>query len=215
MAYVDEYQLDITVESCMFKLKKRLVAGPKEGVKFLISDAGDFFTEESKKLKAAGGVMPKAGMTAEELAAAVPHSEVWDRMVRNLVNCHSRVGNHDQAAMLAALAPAPSFGGYVLWTLASMLHHVAEVVLRILVGVMMFAYALPGWSALGAGAALLCALQCLHALQLGAGRVRAARWRRAPASRSPTRSRCESRRGTSSCRGPRPPARRLPTTVRL
>ena len=68
-AYVDEYQLDITIESCMFKMKKRLVVGPKDGVKFLISDAGDFFTEESKKLKAAGGVMPKAGMTAEELAA--------------------------------------------------------------------------------------------------------------------------------------------------
>ena len=68
-AFIDEYQLDITIESCMFKMKKRLVVGPKDGVKFLISDAGDFFTEESKKLKAAGGVMPKAGMTAEELAA--------------------------------------------------------------------------------------------------------------------------------------------------
>ena len=40
-----------------------------EGVKFLISDAADFFTEESKKLKAAGGKMPDLGMTAEELAA--------------------------------------------------------------------------------------------------------------------------------------------------
>ena len=40
--------------------------------------------------------------------------------------------------------------------LASMLYHIAEEVLRILVGVIVFAYALPGWSALGAGAALLC-----------------------------------------------------------
>ena len=45
------------------------MVGPLSGVKFLISDAGDFFTEESKKLKAAGGVMPKSTMTAEELAA--------------------------------------------------------------------------------------------------------------------------------------------------
>ena len=65
---------------------------------------------------------------------------------------------------LAALAPPASFGGYVLWTLASMLHHIAEVVLRILLGVMMFAYALPGWSALGAGAALLCARFGLYQL---------------------------------------------------
>ena len=35
------------------------------GVKFMISDAGDFFTELSKKLKAAGG----QPMTAEELKA--------------------------------------------------------------------------------------------------------------------------------------------------
>ena len=66
---MEEYQLYNIVESCMFKLKKRLVVGPKDGVKFLISDAGDYFTEESKKLKAANYVMPKAGMTAEELKA--------------------------------------------------------------------------------------------------------------------------------------------------
>ena len=70
-AYMDEYQLHIIIESCMFKMKKRLVVGPKDGVKFLISDAGDFFTEESKKLKAAGGVMPKAGMTAEECVSSL------------------------------------------------------------------------------------------------------------------------------------------------
>merc|ERR1719331_3789259 len=35
------------------------------GVKFLVSDAGDYFTELSKKLKAGGGVP----MTAEELKA--------------------------------------------------------------------------------------------------------------------------------------------------
>ena len=57
------------MEQCTFKMKKRLTVGPKDGVKFLISDAGDFFTEESKKLKAANYVMPSLGMTAEELAA--------------------------------------------------------------------------------------------------------------------------------------------------
>merc|ERR1719201_733978 len=66
---MEEFQLYNTIESCMFKMKKRLIPGPLDGVKFLVSDAGDFFTEESKKLKAAGGVMPKAGMTAEELKA--------------------------------------------------------------------------------------------------------------------------------------------------
>ena len=45
--------------------KKGKGSGPMSGVKFMISDAGDFFTELSKKLKAAGG----QPMTAEELKA--------------------------------------------------------------------------------------------------------------------------------------------------
>merc|ERR1719183_1993628 len=49
-------------------MKKRLVTGPKDGFKFLLSDAGDFYTELSKKLKAAGGDLG-LGMTAEELKA--------------------------------------------------------------------------------------------------------------------------------------------------
>ena len=56
------------IEACLFKLKKRCVTGPKDGAKFLVSDAGDFFTEKSKALKAQGG--PRGVMTAEELKAA-------------------------------------------------------------------------------------------------------------------------------------------------
>merc|ERR1719253_498892 len=52
----------------MFKMKKRLVVGPREGFKFLLSDAGDFYMDWSKKLKAAGGNLG-FGMTAEELKA--------------------------------------------------------------------------------------------------------------------------------------------------
>ena len=67
--FMETYRLELMMDSCTFKMKKRLTVGPKDGVKFLISDAGDFFTEESKKLKAANYVMPSLGMTAEELAA--------------------------------------------------------------------------------------------------------------------------------------------------
>ena len=43
--------------------------GPKSGVKFMLADAGDFFSELSKKMKATGA--PLTGMmTAEELRAA-------------------------------------------------------------------------------------------------------------------------------------------------
>ena len=56
------------IEACLFKLKKRCVTGPKDGAKFLVSDAGDFFTEKSKALKAQGGL--RGVMTAEELKAA-------------------------------------------------------------------------------------------------------------------------------------------------
>ena len=66
--YISKYNLEVMIEDCLFKMKKRLVVGPKEGFKFLLSDAGDFYTEWSKKLKAAGGDLG-LGMTAEELAA--------------------------------------------------------------------------------------------------------------------------------------------------
>ena len=66
--YIGKYNLEVMIDDCLFKMKKRLVVGPKDGFKFLLSDAGDFYTEWSKKLKAAGGDLG-LGMTAEELAA--------------------------------------------------------------------------------------------------------------------------------------------------
>merc|ERR1719261_679160 len=66
--YEAKYGLIVSVDDCLFKMKKRLVTGPKDGFKFLLSDAGDFYMEGSKKLKAAGGNLG-IGMTAEELAA--------------------------------------------------------------------------------------------------------------------------------------------------
>ena len=66
--YITKYNLEVLIDDCLFKMKKRLVVGPKDGFKFLLSDAGDFYTEWSKKLKAAGGDLG-LGMTAEELAA--------------------------------------------------------------------------------------------------------------------------------------------------
>merc|ERR1719163_641058 len=63
-----KYGLEVSVDDCLVKMKKRLVVGPKDGFKFLLSDAGDIYTELSKKLKAAGGDLG-LGMTAEELAA--------------------------------------------------------------------------------------------------------------------------------------------------
>ena len=68
-AYLTKYRVQDCIDRCLLKLKKRLTPGPFEGVKFLVSDAGDFFTEESKKLKAAGGEWGDLTMTAEELAA--------------------------------------------------------------------------------------------------------------------------------------------------
>ena len=66
--YEAKYGLDVSVDDCLFKMKKRLVVGPRSGFKFLLSDAGDIYTELSKKLKAAGGDLG-LGMSAEELAA--------------------------------------------------------------------------------------------------------------------------------------------------
>ena len=67
-AYMAKYGLEVSIDDCLFKMRKRLVVGPADGFKFLLSDAGDFYTELSKKLKAAGGDLG-LGMTAEELAA--------------------------------------------------------------------------------------------------------------------------------------------------
>ena len=67
-AYEAKYGLEVSVDDCLLKMKKRLVVGPKSGFKFLLSDAGDIYTELSKKLKAAGGDLG-LGMSAEELAA--------------------------------------------------------------------------------------------------------------------------------------------------
>ena len=39
-----------------------------------------------------------------ELANPVPHSEVWGRMVRNLLNCHKRNGDVDQVRTRACCA---------------------------------------------------------------------------------------------------------------
>ena len=68
-AFMTTYGLQDAVDSCLGKLKKRLVPGPKDGFKFLLSDAGDFFTELSKKLKASGGVPTDISMTPEQLKA--------------------------------------------------------------------------------------------------------------------------------------------------
>ena len=68
LAYKVKYGLDNTIEDCLFKMKKRLVVGPREGFKFLLSDAGDYFTEWSKTLKARGGDLGLS-LTAEELKA--------------------------------------------------------------------------------------------------------------------------------------------------
>jgi len=61
--YMGKYDLQTHIDACI--AKKASGSGPKSGVKFLVSDAGDYFTELSKKLKAGGGVP----MTAEELKA--------------------------------------------------------------------------------------------------------------------------------------------------
>jgi len=61
--YMAKYDLQIHIDDVV--VKKGKGSGPVGGVKFMISDAGDVFTELSKKLKAGGGVP----MTAEELKA--------------------------------------------------------------------------------------------------------------------------------------------------
>ncbi|EOD35402.1 hypothetical protein EMIHUDRAFT_462433 [Emiliania huxleyi CCMP1516] len=61
--YLAKFDLETHIADVIAKKGKG--SGPMSGVKFMISDAGDFFTELSKKLKAAGG----QPMTAEELKA--------------------------------------------------------------------------------------------------------------------------------------------------
>jgi len=61
--YVAKYDLITHINDIVAKKGKG--SGPVGGVKFMISDAGDVFTELSKKLKAGGG----QPMTAEELKA--------------------------------------------------------------------------------------------------------------------------------------------------
>ena len=52
--YMSKYDLETHVADVIAKKGKG--SGPVAGVKFMISDAGDVFTELSKKLKAGGGV---------------------------------------------------------------------------------------------------------------------------------------------------------------
>ena len=61
--YMGKFDLQTHIDDVVAKKGKG--SGPVAGVKFMISDAGDMFTDLSKKLKAGGGVP----MTAEELKA--------------------------------------------------------------------------------------------------------------------------------------------------
>lgn len=66
-AFVSKFGLPFHGEAVIAAKAKG--AGPKSGVKFILADAGDFFSELSKKMKATGA--PLTGtMTAEELRAA-------------------------------------------------------------------------------------------------------------------------------------------------
>ena len=66
-AYIKKFSLQTHIDTCIAKKAKG--TGPKGPFKFMMSDASDFFTDLSKKLKAQGGVPADATMTAEELAA--------------------------------------------------------------------------------------------------------------------------------------------------
>ena len=66
-AYIKKFSLQTHIDTCIAKKAKG--TGPKGPFKFMMSDASDFFTDLSKKLKAMGGVPADATMTAEELAA--------------------------------------------------------------------------------------------------------------------------------------------------
>jgi len=67
MEYVHKFGLEFHKEAVIASKGKG--KGPKAGVKFMLADAGDVFSELSKKMKATGA--PLTGMmTAEELKAA-------------------------------------------------------------------------------------------------------------------------------------------------
>ena len=63
-AYIAKFSLQTHIDDVLAKKGKG--SGPKSGCKFMVSDAGDFFSDLSKKMKALGGI----AMTAEELKAA-------------------------------------------------------------------------------------------------------------------------------------------------
>merc|ERR1740124_742751 len=66
-AYMTKFSLQSHIDACIAKKAKG--SGPKSALKFMMSDASDFFTDLSKKLKANGGVPADTSMTAEQLAA--------------------------------------------------------------------------------------------------------------------------------------------------
>ena len=66
-AYITKFSLQTHIDACIAKKAKG--SGPKSALKFMMSDASDFFTDLSKKLKANGGVPVDTSMTAEQLAA--------------------------------------------------------------------------------------------------------------------------------------------------
>jgi len=66
-AFVTKFSLQMHIDACIAKKAKG--SGPKSALKFMMSDASDFFTDLSKKLKANGGVPVDTSMTAEQLAA--------------------------------------------------------------------------------------------------------------------------------------------------
>eukprot|EP00964_Phaeocystis_antarctica_P148341 scaffold115171_cov72-Phaeocystis_antarctica.AAC.1 len=66
-AFITKFSLQTHIDACIAKKAKG--SGPKSALKFMMSDASDFFTDLSKKLKANGGVPVDTSMTAEQLAA--------------------------------------------------------------------------------------------------------------------------------------------------
>ena len=66
-AFITKFSLQTHIDACIAKKAKG--SGPKSALKFMMSDASDFFTDLSKKLKANGGVPVDTSMTPEQLAA--------------------------------------------------------------------------------------------------------------------------------------------------
>ena len=63
-AYIKKFSLQTHIDTCIAKKAKG--TGPKAPFKFMMSDASDFFTDLSKKLKAQGGVPTDATMSVPE-----------------------------------------------------------------------------------------------------------------------------------------------------